>query len=227
MSRRAVDLARAAERLEAAAEHEAGAAVREALSEISVMRGGLRQSAVGMSKGRDAQFGAAIALAFAGDFFQARLLAADLEKRFPEDTLVRSSYLPAVGALIAMNRGNASQAIDLLQVTSPYELGWQGANSIGFAGSLYPVYIRGLAYLTRRNGAEAAAEFQKILDNPGVVVADPIAVLARLQLARASSLAGDRAKAKTAYQSFLAIWKDADPDIPIFRQATKEYAKLH
>ena len=102
----------------------------------------------------------------------------------------------------------------------------RAAASIGFFGALYPIYVRGEAYLAAHQGAEAAAEFQKILDHRGIVVSDPIGALARLQLGRAFALSGDKTKAKTAYQDFLTLWKDADPDIPILKQAKAEYARL-
>jgi ATP/maltotriose-dependent transcriptional regulator MalT len=106
-------------------------------------------------------------------------------------------------------------------------LGWQGPSSGGFCGSLYVIYMRGQAYMAGRRGAEAAAEFQKIISHIGVVSNDPtIVVTARLQLARALALSGDRGKAKSAYEDFLNLWKDADPDIPILQQATAEHAKL-
>jgi eukaryotic-like serine/threonine-protein kinase len=145
-------------------------------------------------------------------------------------------YLPlaltALGGLAnydeksGLNHGEPYKAIDLLQAASACELGYQGANSVGFAGSLYPIYVRGEALLRVRHGSEAAAEFQKILDHRGIVFADPIGVLARLQLGRAFRIAGDAAQARAAYQDFLALWKDADPEIPIFQQAKAEYAKL-
>ena len=108
----------------------------------------------------------------------------------------------------------------------PYELGAPHSTIHGFFGALYPVYVRGEAYLAAHHGAEAATEFQKILDHRGIVVSDPIGALAHLQLGRAFALSGDKIKAKTAYQDFLTLWKDADPDIPILKQARTEYAKL-
>jgi predicted Zn-dependent protease len=168
------------------------------------------------------QYGAAFALALTGDSGHAQALVNDLEKRFPEDTSVRFSYLPALGALLALKRGEPSKAIELLQIAVPYEL---GAPRSAF-GALYPIYVRGEAYLAAHQGSEAATEFQKILDHRGIVVSDPIGALAHLQLGRAFALAGDKTKAKTAYQDFLTLWKDADPDIPIFKRAKAEYAKL-
>ena len=118
------------------------------------------------------------------------------------------------------------KAIELLHAVSPYELAWTGNSSIGFNGSLYPVYIRGLAYLDAHKGTEAAVEFQKILGHRGIVINDPIGALARLQLGRAFTISGDNARAKTAYQDFLTLWKDADLDIPVFKQAKSEYSTL-
>jgi len=114
----------------------------------------------------------------------------------------------------------------LLQIAVPYELGAPHGSSFGFFGALYPVYVRGEAYLAARQGGEAAVEFQKILDHRGIVVSDPIGALARLQLGRAFALSGDKTKAKTAYEDFLTLWKDADPDIPVLQQAKAENAKL-
>jgi eukaryotic-like serine/threonine-protein kinase len=107
-----------------------------------------------------------------------------------------------------------------------YELGWLGSSSSGFVGSLYPIYVRGNAYMAAHQGAEAAAEFHKILDHRGIVIADPIGAVGRLQLGRALVLAGDMAKAKSAYQDFLTLWNDADPDIPIIKEAKADYARL-
>jgi hypothetical protein len=122
-----------------------------------------------------------------------------------------------------MNQGGPSKAIELLQIAVPYELGTPRSAIHGFFGALYPVYIRGLVYLAAHQGAEAAAEFQKIVDHRGIVTSDPVGALARLQLGRAFALSGDKTKAKTAYQDFLTLWKDADPDIPILKQAKTEY----
>ena len=167
------------------------------------------------------EYGAAVALALAKYSSRSETLTNDLAKRFPEDTCVRFSYLPTLRAMLALNHGEPSRARDLLQTAVPYELGVR-ANF----GSLYPVYVRGEAYLADNKGAEAAVEFQKILNHRGIVISDPIGALAHLQLGRAYALAGGMAKAKSAYQDFLTVWKDADPDIPILKQAKVEYAKL-
>ena len=145
---------------------------------------------------------------------------------FPEDTAVQFSYLPVIRARLALNRGDASKAIELLQTAVPHELGIPPSAISGVFGALYPIYMRGEAYLAEHRGAEAAAEFKKILDHPGIVVADPIGAMAHLQLGRALAVSGDKAKANIAYQDFLALWKNADRDIPVLTQAEAEYAKL-
>ncbi len=127
---------------------------------------------------------------------------------------------------VPRQQAERNAGIELLEPTTPYELGWQGCCSVGFIPSLYPVYIRGLIYLAGHRGREAAAEFQRILDHRGIVVTAPIGALAHLQLGRAYALSGDHARAKAAYEEFLALWKEADPDIPILREAQAEYAKL-
>jgi tetratricopeptide (TPR) repeat protein len=179
-----------------------------------------------LSKGRDVEYGAAFALALSGDSARAQTLANDLKGRFPEDSAVRFSYQPALRALLALKRGEPSKAIELLQIAAPYELGSPPSAYVGFFGALYPIFVRGEAYLAAHQGAEAAGEFQKILDHRGIVISDPIGALAHLQLGRAFALSGDKTKAKTAYQDFLNLWKDADADIPILKQAKAEYAKL-
>jgi hypothetical protein len=169
------------------------------------------------------EYGAAVALAIAGDSGRSQTIAADLERRFPEDTAVQFSYLPVLRALLALNHGEPAKAIELLQITVPYELGAPPSAFFGFFGPLYPVYVRGEAYLAAHQGPEAAAEFRKILDHRGVVINDPIGALAHLQLGRAFAMSGDKTKAKAAYQDFLSLWKDADPDIPVLKQAKVEY----
>jgi predicted Zn-dependent protease len=152
-------------------------------------------------------------------------LTSDLAKRFPEDRLVQFNYLPTLRAKLAVSRGNASEAVEILKNVTPYELGQTTASTYGW-NALYPVFVRGEAYQAAHQGGEAAAEFQKILDHRGVVINEPIGALAHLGLARAYGLQGDTVKAKAAYQEFLTLWKDADPDIPILKQANAEFAKL-
>jgi len=147
-------------------------------------------------------------------FFPCHAIANDIEKRFGEDTSARFSYLPALRARLALNDGEPLKALDLLQIAALYELGTPRSAIHGNFGALYPVYVRGEAYLTAHEGAKAAVEFQKILDHRGIVVSDPIGVLAHLQLGRALVLSGDKAKATAAYQDFLKLWRDADQESP-------------
>ena len=221
-SRQAVASAERAEEKETAAGCEADAALREALFGNSADARRRAAVALGLSTGRDVQFGAALALALVGD--AARALADDLAKRFPDDTIVQFNYLPTIQAQFALNRNDASKAIEELQATAAYELGTPGGGA--FTPALYPVYVRGQAYLAAHQGSEAAAEFQKILDHRGVVASEPIGALAHLGLGRAYVSQGDTAKARASYQDFLTLWKDADPDIPILVAAKAEYAKL-
>ena len=226
MSHRAVDSAQQAAQRERAGLWEAGAAVREAFFGNASEARKRAQAALEFSKDREAEYGVAFALALAGDSAKAQTLAAELERRFPEDTCVRFSYLPAIRARLALNHGDAAKALELLQGAVPDELGLPRSSIHAFFGALYPVYVRGEAYLADRQGARAAAEFQKILHHPGIVVSDPVGALARLELGRALAMSGDNAKAKAAYQDFLGLWKDADPGIPILNQAMAEYARL-
>src|ERR1700722_13038657 len=226
MLRRASDLAQQATHREKAAVFETRAALWEAFYGNAPAAKPAAIAALALARNREVQYGAAVALAMAGDSSQAQTLANDLERSFPEDTSVKFNYLPTVLAFLALNHGDPAKAIELLQVAVPYELGQPRSTQTGFFGALYPIYARGQAYVAARQGAEAAREFQKILDHPGIMVGDPIAVLAHLQLGRAYALQGDTTKAKVAYQDFLTLWKDADPDIPALKQAEAEYAKL-
>jgi serine/threonine protein kinase len=226
MSRRAVDLAQQAGHREPAAIYEAGAAVWEAFDGNTSAARRNATAALELSKGRDVDSDAAFALALSGDSVRPQTLADNLEKLFPEDTSVQFSYLPTLRALFALSHGKPSDGIDLLQIAAPYELAQTGSGFFAFFGNLYPAYVRGEAYLAAHQGVEAATEFQKILDHRGIVLADPVGALARLQLGRAFALSGDKAKAKAAYQDFLTLWKDADPDIPILKQAKAEFSKL-
>jgi tetratricopeptide (TPR) repeat protein/predicted Ser/Thr protein kinase len=183
-------------------------------------------AALALSTDRDAAYGAAFALALAGESSRAESIATDLATRFPEDSEVRLVYVPVIRALIAVDHGAPDQAITLLQPGASYDLGTPLSSAPGFFGILYSVYVRGLAYLAAHQGAEAARQFQTILDHRTTVASDPIGALARLQLGRALALTGDNAGARHAYEDFLAVWKDADEEIPIFRQAKSEYSKL-
>jgi predicted Zn-dependent protease len=178
------------------------------------------------SDGVDVQYGSALALAYAGDTGRAKELTEGLDKRFPEATIVRLNYLPTLRAKLAVNRGDASEALEILRAAVPYELGLTSFSGEYAWNGLYPVFVRGEAYLAAHQGSEAAAEFQKVLGHRGIVWNSPIGALAHLQLGRAYALEGDTVRAKAAYQDFLTLWKDADPDIPIQKQAKAEYAKL-
>ena len=224
LSSRAIASARQAAEKETAASYEADAALREALIGNPVAARQHAAAALAISKGRDVQFGATLAMAFTGEAERAQRLSDQLSKDFPEDTLVRSLYLPTIRSQIAVSRHNPENAIELLKIASPFELGLPGDSE--FSPSLYPVYVRGNAYLAAGKGGEAAAEFAKILQWPGVVLNEPIAGLGRLGLARAYALQDDTFKARDAYRDFLALWTDADPDIPVLKQAKAEYAKL-
>ncbi len=166
----------------------------------------------------------ALAYALAGDTAHARSLADDLAKRFPQSTVMQSVWLPTIRAQIETGRKNAARSIEVLQAVAPYELGMLSGTATN--SCLYPVYVRAEAYLSAQQGPAAAAEFQKILDHRGLVWNCATGALAHLGLARAYTLQGDTAKARAAYNDFLALWRDADPDIPILREAKAEYAKL-
>jgi len=223
-SQAAASAARAGE-TEMAAGCESAAALWEALYGNATAARQRVNGTLAQSNGRDAQYAAAFALALIGDSEGARVLADDLEKRFPEDTVVLFNYLPTLRAQIALMVPNAgAKAAQTLAATSPYELGVPGSST--FWTNLYPVYVRGEAFLAANQGTQAAAEFQKILDWPGIVVNEPIAALAPLGLARSYALAGDAPKSRAAYQDFFTLWKDADTDIPILVAAKSEYAKL-
>ena len=227
MSSRAVDLAQQAGQRERAATYKAGRAVWEAFSGNAPAAKRSAMAALELSKGRDVEYGAAFALALAGDFSRSQALAGDLEKRFPEDTSVRFNYLPALRGLAALGSHNPQKAIELLQAAAPYDFAVPAIDFNTFFGGLYPVYVRGEAYLASHQGAAAVTEFQKVLDHPGLVFADPVGALVHLQLGRAYDLSGDKTKAEAAYQDFLMLWKDADPDVPLLKQAKAEYASLH
>jgi DNA-binding winged helix-turn-helix (wHTH) protein len=218
LSRAATASAKRSEKLELAAGYQAEAAIREALFGYPSEAAERAADACELSNGWYAQSVAALALALAGDAVRSGTLADDLGNRFPTRTIVQSYYLPTIRAQQALSRKDPAKAIELLETASPYEL--------SDTGYLYPVYVRGESYLAAHKGDKAAAEFQKILDHRGIVANAPIGSLAHLGLGRAYALSGDKAKAKSAYQDFLALWKDAEPDIPLLKQAKEEYARL-
>ncbi len=203
-------------------ESEAGITARQAVTEALVgnetqVRAGAL-AALAMDRSRPTLFFAGLAQSMAGDVRQAAATADELSKRFPVDTFVNSIAVPTIRGQIEVNRGNPAKAIELLQAASPYEAGW--------AARALPNYVRGQAYLKAHQGKEAVAEFQKILDHRGICATSPACALSHLQLARARAMSGDGAGARTAYQDFFALWKDADPDVPILKEAKAEYARL-
>jgi serine/threonine protein kinase len=223
LARRASDSAQRTDEKEAAAEFQAHASVREALVGNMDFAKKEAQAALALASSRQSEPLAAIAFGLAGDTAQAERFAADLGKRFPEDTIQQFDYLPMIRAAIALHSGDGKRAIDALSASAPYEL---GETNTSFTFALYPVYMRGEAYLAAKQGAGAASEFQKILDHAGVVGNEPIGALAQLGLGRAYALSGDMPKARAAYQDFLTLWNNADPDIPILKEAKAERAKL-
>ena len=224
LSKQAIVSAKLAEERETASSYAAATALREALFGSVVEARQDSAAALALSSGRLAKFGTGLALALVGDGDHAQRLVEELAKSFPKDTVVNFNYLPTIRGQIALNRHDFAKAIEELKTAAPYELGQPGDTS--FTPSLYPVYVRGEVYLAAHQPSEAAAEFQKILDHPGVVGNEPIGALAHLGLARAFASQGDVIKARSAYQAFLALWKDADPDVSIMKEAKAEYAKL-
>ena len=235
LSRQAVESARRNDEHEAAALWQANAAIREALFGNAEAARKNAAAAVALAPGSHlAEEQAALAYALASDAAHAQSLADDLAKRFPQDTVVQSVWLPTIRAEIETGRKNAARSIELLHAAALYELGMLNTSAVN--SCLYPVYVRAEAYLSAQQGASAAAEFQKILDHRGLLWNCATGPLAHLGLARAYALQAQstqgadadaaRAKARAAYQDFLALWKDADPDIPILIAAKSEYAKL-
>jgi len=222
-ARRAVDSAVRADSKETAALWQAIGALREAEFGNGAQARQAASAAVTLSPGRDVKVLAAVAFARAGDIPHARALADELEKAYPTNTTLKLYWFPIVRASIALGSQKPDDAMVALEAVAPYEFGEPPPFQIG---TMYAPYIRGEAYLANHNGAAAAREFQKFLDHRGLVVNYPLASLAHLGLARAYALSGDTAKAKTTYQDFFAIWKDADPEIPVLKEAKSEYAKL-
>ena len=222
-SQRAVDSARHANAEEAAALWQVNAALRDAEFGNPGSARRMAMEAMALANGKDVRSVAALVMARAGDRAEAQKLADTLDKDFPQDAIVQRYWLPSIRAAIALDAKNAAVALELLKPAARYELGQCEPFQLGM---MYPVYLRGEAYLRARQGKEAAAEFQRIIDHRGIVLNFPLGALARLGLARAEALQGDPGKTRAAYQDFLTSWKDADPDIPNLKQAKVEHAKL-
>jgi serine/threonine protein kinase/tetratricopeptide (TPR) repeat protein len=222
-SRKAVEVALRDGAKDRAAAWQAHTALREAELGNSVQARQQAAAALALTSAKDVQDIAALALARAGDATKAAAIAKDLNRRFPTDTLLSRYWLPTVQAAVEIDRNNPGRAIEILQTTTPYELGGEPIQ----LDTLYPVYLRGLAYLMQRQGGAATAEFQKILDHSGRVINCSLGALVHLQVAKSYTLAGDKAKAQAAFQDFLALWSDGDADAIPLRQAKIEYARLH
>ena len=229
LSRRAIASAERFEEKQNASHYQADAALREALIGNSAQAREHALAALALPSSREVKYAAALALAFgenaSPDLLRVQHIADELARRFPEDTMVQFHFLPTIRAQLALRRGDPVGAISALQPAAPYELGIPATFAVPL--TLYPVYVRGEAYLAAHESSEAAAEFHKILGHRGVVLNEPIAVLAHLQLGRAFAQTGDTSKARAAYQDFFTFWKGADPDIPVLKQAKKEYARLY
>ena len=221
LSHRAVGSALRADTKERAAFWQVNAALRDAeLGKAATAKQEVA-TALALSSGRDVKVMAALTLARSGEFSKAATLVQELSKDCPSNTMLKVYWLPTIKAAMELSRGNSANALEMLEAARPYELG-----NPSFINSLYPVYVRGQAYLSGHNGNAAAAEFQKLRDHRGIVLNFATGALAHLQVGRAYAIASDSAKAKAAYQDFLTLWKDADPDIPVLKQAKAEYAKL-
>jgi eukaryotic-like serine/threonine-protein kinase len=215
--RRAVESAQRNSLKEPAATWRAATAVREAYFGNRERARQQAATALAITSGLNVQPQAALAFALAGDATRAQAVAADLAKRYPKNIVISSHYVPTIRAVVELNRGNAATALDLLQAPAPYEAQY----------CMDAAYTRGQAYLASHQGNAAAAEFQKMLDHRGLMSVCPLSSLAHLGLGRARALSDDTAGARTAYQDFFGLWKDADSDIPILHDAKSEYAKLH
>jgi serine/threonine protein kinase/tetratricopeptide (TPR) repeat protein len=223
-TRQAAASAERADQKETAASYLAEAALREAIVGNSNLAKEGASAALRLTNSRDVQFIAAMAYAAGGDASKAQALVDDVKKRFPEDSVAQFIEIPAIEGQIALAHRDSSKTLEVLLPSSRYELGQIGAG--GLTPALYPVWVRAEAYRIAGQGGEAAREYQKILDHRGAVINGIIGALAHLGMARAYALQGDTAKARVAYQDFLALWKDADPDIPVLIAAKSEYAKL-
>jgi tetratricopeptide (TPR) repeat protein len=223
MSSVAVEIAQRSDRRERAGLFEAARAVWEAFYGNADAAGQSATKALALGRGREVDYAAAFALALSGDLPQSRTLAEDLAREYPEDTSVQFMYLPTLRALFALKTDDAPAAIQALQIASRYDLALGVIGFTGRFGGLYSIYVRGLAYIAAGQPAAAVGEFQRIIDHRSIVLVDPMDAMARLQLARALALAGDTVNAKHAYDDLFALWKKADPDIPVITEARAEH----
>ncbi|HXM62313.1 MAG TPA: protein kinase [Terriglobales bacterium] len=222
LARRASDSAVRSDAKETGAQWLAYQGLREAeLGNVAAARQGVAR-ALALAPGRDVKVLSALALARTGETAQSKTLLEELQKSEPTNTYLKVYWFPVIESSIAMAQQAPDRAIVALEPSLPYELGSPPPTT----STMYPAYIRGLACLVQKNGPAAVVEFQKFLDHPTVVQNFLLGSLAHLQLARAYVVSGDTAKAKTAYQDFLTLWKAADPDVPILKEAKAEYAKL-
>jgi len=222
LTRKAMRAAELNDSKETAAYYGTEAAMREAEFGNQQQARDNANAALKLARNRDLEAMAALALARAGDATEAEKLVTRLDQDFPLDTLVQSYWLPSVRATVELQRKHPDKAIALLQTTAPYDL----AEPTLWEGFLYPVYLRGEAYLQMRNGSAAAGEFQKFVDHKGLVANFHLGALAQLGLARAYALQSDAEKSRAAYQSFLTLWKDADTGIPVLLEARTEYRNV-
>ncbi|MGA7459309.1 MAG: winged helix-turn-helix domain-containing protein [Candidatus Korobacteraceae bacterium] len=222
-SQRAVESLKRAGAAEMAGAWRANEALREAEVGNFARARQRAAEALALSDGQSVRILAALALARAGDTAQAQKLAAQLDQEAPENSIVQGYWLPSIAAATELSNHNPDRAITALESAAPYELGSQSPFELG---PMYPIYLRGVAFLQVGNAQAAAAEFQKMIDQPGIAGNFVLAALAHLQLARAEATMGNKAAASQAYHNFLTLWKDADPDLPIFQQAKAEQAKL-
>ncbi len=226
MSTVAVDIAQQSGQRERAAMFGSATAVWEGLYGNAASARQKATTAFELGRGRDVDYAVGFALAVTGDVTTSRTIADNLARDFPEDTSVQYMYLPTLRALRSLHAHDATSAIQSLQTATRFDLALGALGFNAYFGALYPIYVRGLAYLAANQPTAAAAEFQRILDHRSVVLVDPMDAMARLQLARALALSGETVKAKSAYSDLLTIWKNADPDIPVLKEARAEYARL-
>jgi len=225
LSQQAVDSAKRNDKKETAAEWLLNAALREAEIGNPQQARAQASSAMSLAASRDVRVLVALAFARAGDAARAQNMADELSRNAPANTLLNCYWLPTIRASTEHTRHHPDNALRLLQAASPCELG-EPNPQVQIGGTLYPGYVRGQADLENGNAQQAVAEFQKLIDHRGVVQNFVLGALVHLQLGRAYLATGDAAKARVRYQEFLTLWKDADPDIPILKQAKAEYAKL-